>query len=77
MIAKEQHNFVAAGSWYIQSIGICIRYQDQYHLQIAIGNFMRCYQAASPEEQAKTKALWEQADLGPFPADEDKQEEHK
>jgi hypothetical protein len=33
-------------------------------------NFMYCYQAASLEERAKIKALWEQAGLGLFLFDE-------
>jgi hypothetical protein len=63
-------DFVTAGSWYIRGIGIFICYQDQYHLQVARENFMYCYQAASLEERAKIKALWEQAGLGLFLFDE-------
>ena len=68
-IAEEQRDFAQAGQWLIRSIVICLRYNDHYHLQMATQNFLRCYAQAPPAVQATLKALWENAGLGPLPAE--------
>jgi len=67
IIAKEQRDFESAGQWYIRSIVIFGRANDPHNLQIASGNFQRCYQTAPPATQAELKAQWQAAGLGEFP----------
>jgi len=68
-IAQEQRDFAQAGQWLMRSIVICLRYDDRYHLQMVARNFLRCYAQAPPTVQTTLKALWEDAGLGPLPAE--------
>ena len=69
IIAEAQRDFVQAGQWYMRSIVIFLRYNDRYSLRITAQNFLRCYTQAPPAIQAPLKALWENAGLGPLPAE--------
>jgi tetratricopeptide (TPR) repeat protein len=69
IIAQEQRDSAQAGQWYIRSIVIYLRYNDRYSLRIAAQSFLRCYAQAPPAIQATLKALWENAGLGPLPAE--------
>jgi tetratricopeptide (TPR) repeat protein len=68
-IALNQRDFAQAGQWLMRSIVICLRYNDRYHLQMVEQNFLNCYAQAPPAVQATLKALWEDAGLGPLPAE--------
>ena len=67
-MALVQQDFVQAGQWYIRSIAMFTRYNDRHHLQVASNNFLRCHSQAPAAVQAELQALWEQANLGPFPS---------
>jgi tetratricopeptide (TPR) repeat protein len=69
IIAATQRDFVQAGQWMMRSIVIYVRYNDGYHLQMAARNFLHCYAQAPPAVQPPLKALWEDAGLGPLPAE--------
>ena len=68
-LPEEQRDFAQAGQWYMRSIVIFLRYNDRYSLRIAAQSFLRCYAQAPPAVQATLKALWENAGLGPLPAE--------
>ena len=69
MVAQEQDDLVQAAQWYTRSVAIVRRYNDAYHLQMAMGSFRRCYDQAAPADQARIRTLWQQANLGSFPID--------
>jgi tetratricopeptide (TPR) repeat protein len=69
LIAQQQRDFAQAGQWYVRSIVIFLRYNDRYNLRVAAQSFLRCYAQALPAVQATLKALWEDAGLGPLPAE--------
>ena len=69
MIAEEQRDFAQAGQQYTRSIVVFLRSNDRYSLRIAAQSFLRCYAQAPPDDQTTLKALWENAGLGPLPAE--------
>lgn len=67
ILAGSQGNFVDSGQWLIKSVLVFLRTQDQHQARKNIRNFVITYKHASPNDQEKLKAMWQEAGLGDFP----------
>ncbi|MCP4580757.1 MAG: tetratricopeptide repeat protein [candidate division Zixibacteria bacterium] len=67
IISTRQGNSIECGIWLIKSINIYMKYKDEFETKRNISNFMISYKNATPEDQAKLKVMWEEANIGPFP----------
>jgi len=66
-ISGLQEDFKESGRWFIKAIVAHINSNDNRMAKASSDNFMINYRNAPGEVQAKLKAMWEEADLGPFP----------
>ena len=65
--AGLQEHFQESGNWLIKSITTFARCNDEARAEDGAHNFMIFYSKAPNEDQAKLKAMWEEAGLGPLP----------
>ena len=70
LLAELTQDIDGAGRWTMRALRAFLRTRDTRNAGIAAAQFLRLYRSVSPEEQAKLKALWEEAGLGPIPHDE-------
>jgi hypothetical protein len=56
-----------AGQWLIRAIAGFARATDAEGERRNQGNFLAYFRHAAPAEQARLKALWDEAGIGPFP----------
>ena len=66
-IARDTGRFDEAAGWYIRSIQILTKYNDPYHVEMGIRNFMRLFQQCPPDMRETLKSMWADAGLGEFP----------
>ena len=67
IVAGLQGDLEESGKWLTRCIKAFINTNDLESAKRNTGNFLVSYRKASSGEQAKLRAIWEQADLGPFP----------
>ncbi|HLK67371.1 MAG TPA: tetratricopeptide repeat protein [Bryobacteraceae bacterium] len=67
-LAELQQRTVQAGQLYLLALTIFLQSHDSRHAQIALADFNRVHQSASPQEQRELERLWTEANLGTFPA---------
>jgi len=67
VLSGKQEIFEESGRWLIKAIVAFINSNDNRTVKTSANNFMSIYRNAPDEVQAKLKAMWEEADLGPFP----------
>jgi tetratricopeptide (TPR) repeat protein len=65
--AALQEHFEDAGRWLVKSIATFARSRDPEGAKRNARNFLRFYQRAPAAEQAKLKAIWQDAGLGELP----------
>ena len=70
IVAATQDNFIDSGQWFIKALLVFLHTQDQHLAGKTVENFMVTYGEASPHEQQKLKALWQEAGLGELPKDD-------
>jgi hypothetical protein len=58
---------VESGQWFIKCILAFVNANDPYGASRDSRNFLSICKAASPADQAKLKAMWDEAGLPPFP----------
>ena len=71
LLAQLQGHFVQSGRWLVKAIIAFAHQQDAHYAKIAVENFLIIYREAPPDDQAKLRKIWEEAQLGPFPEDDD------
>ncbi|MCP4657944.1 MAG: tetratricopeptide repeat protein [bacterium] len=68
IIAALQERYEASGHWFLKSIRTFLRVNDRAYAQQGTDDFMVVFGQAPSTEQAKLRALWEDAGL-PWPED--------
>jgi len=63
MIAREQRDLAAAGSWSLKAVAIFARANDPHNLGIAVRGLLTTLQSADPETRATLRQAWQQAGL--------------
>jgi tetratricopeptide (TPR) repeat protein len=61
--AEEQGQHIDAGELYLRAIFGFAKYKDEHNAVIALGSFIRNYQASDAEQQRELLRLWEEAGL--------------
>lgn len=67
-VAGTQGDLELCAEWLIKAIRAFVRSSDQHSVQMGVDNFVFFYRAASPDDQAKMKTIWEKAGLGDLPS---------
>jgi tetratricopeptide (TPR) repeat protein len=66
-ISGDQGNFEESARWYTRAVTAFHQTHDQHSEELVVRNFLIFYRQAPPAEKEKLKAIWLEADLGPFP----------
>ncbi|HLN26349.1 MAG TPA: tetratricopeptide repeat protein [Gemmataceae bacterium] len=70
IIAAKGGQWQEAGQRFIRSVAGFVNSKNEKDARGYAGNFGRVLHLAPPADQAKLKAMWEQAGLGPFPEEQ-------
>ena len=62
-----QERFEDSGRWLVKCIKTFLSVNDPHGAKRNESNFLVFYRNAPPAEQAKLRALWQEAGLGDFP----------
>ena len=69
IIAGLQDDFANAGVWLLKGISAFIRVHDERRALRNTRNFLIFYRLATDSLQTRLKAMWEAAQIGPFPSE--------
>ena len=67
VLAGVQERFRESGEWLIKSLTVFRRANDPHNARGAASVFLGSYERASDKDKVELRAMWEQAELGPFP----------
>ncbi len=67
ILAALEGSMEASGAWLARSIANFQKTSDPLSAEQNTRIFLIIYREASPEDQQKLQAIWQAADLGPFP----------
>ena len=70
IIAGLQGRVEEAGQWLIKCIQTFARCNDPHRAQRNTANYLAFWKQAPPDVQAKLKAMWQEANLGPWPEEQ-------
>ncbi len=75
ILAGLRGNILESGTWLIKSIRTFRKTNDQHNSSRGAAVFKTTFSHSSTEDQAKLRAMWEEADIGPFPEIDDSADE--
>lgn len=58
-----------SGRWLVKALIAFTHQQDAHYAEITVKNFLMTYREAPPDDQAKLRKIWDEAELGAFPED--------
>ena len=67
VLAGVQERFRESGEWLIKSLTVFRRANDPHNARGAASVFLGSYERASDKDKVELRAMWEQAELAPFP----------
>src|SRR5579871_3992028 len=68
ILAGTGGRFGESGRWLVNAARIFLQVRDNHSARTTARNFLTTHQRASPQEQQLLTRIWQEANLGPFPA---------